>query len=175
MLPHVAAVIARAAEGLGAAINGAADARLGSAVTSAGTCTRRLVGWCSHVHLRSSSWNDGLENTTRSCCRVRRLSRKKVELRRQRHQEGVTHGGSNGIIEGPVAKCTSIFGVCVKIAVGVVYIQRPKEFLSKSLVHRRGAKLLRVRMARAQVCWRYQYGRWLRVFALRRKGITAWC
>lgn len=156
MLPHVAAVIARAAEGLGAAINGAADARLGSAVTSVGTCTRRLVRWCSHVHLRSSSWSNGLESMTRSCCRVRRLSREKVGLRRQWHrcQEAVIHRRSTEIIEGKVTEHTSISGIWVKTAVGVVWIRGAKEFLSKSLKHRIGAKFLRVYMARAQACWR---------------------
>lgn len=138
MLPHVAAVIARAAEGLGAAINGAADARLGSAVTSVGTCTRRLVRWCSHVHLRSSSSSDGLESMARSCHRVRILRWEKVGLVKHRHrrQEAVTHPRSNEIIEGRVTEYTSISGECVKTIVGVVWIQEAKGFLSKGLVDR---------------------------------------
>jgi hypothetical protein len=149
MLPHVAAVIARAAEGLGAAINGAADARLGSAVTSVGTCTRRRVRWCSHVHLRSSSSSDGLESMARSCHRVRILRREKVGLVKHRHrrQQAVTHRRSNEIIEGQVTERTSISGVCVKTAVGVVWIQGPNALLSKIVLDRRGAKVLWVRMA----------------------------
>jgi hypothetical protein len=167
MLPHVAAVIPRAAEGLGAAINGAADARLGSAVTSVGTCTRRLVGLCDNIHLRSSSWSNGLESITRFCHRVRILRREKVGLgkHRHRHQEAVTHWRSNEIIEGQVTEHTSISGVCLKTIVGVVWIQEVKGFLSKGLVDR-GVKFLRVRMARAQACA-------LCVTFVPRKGITA--
>jgi hypothetical protein len=181
MLPHVAAVIARAAEGLGAAISGAADARLSSAVTSVGTCTRRLVRWCDRVHLRSSSWSDGLESITHSCYRVRILRREKVGLRKHWHrrQEAVTHRRSTEIIEGQVTEHTSISGVCVRTAVGVVWIQGVKEFLSKSLMHRRGVKFMRVRMARAQACWRQSFGRSVDASttsqSMRGKGITAWC